>query len=356
MKRINRNGISKTGGMVVWFRRGLTGLLALLLTIFAWPIQVSDAEANQDNILQLTQIPTVGDTEIHIMLAEGYTAQEVNVFIQEESIAASAEMNGQQMDVVLSRPLKSGEQILILVNAVDAQSESCSLQLESNVRDAFSSRLLAMRERADEVWPIWRDYWYPLFAEGQVYLPPTLTEIPFFFWPDEAPNLTVTEQDGKICIRLSDREVGDWKVCLGLGTPVVYSACEWSEELNAWVGEGEYDRVCLLSDATPERFGMEITYHAEQDFLPSYPVIEWEGEIDGTAIGMNCYGWGTPRSFDGGMYAIGTADGAWYAEYGADKTMLYYKDAAIDCSFDQSGKLLSGDLPEGYQDPVILNF
>ncbi len=324
-------------------------LAAMLMMISA--VRLSRAEETGYGILTLANLPTAGDREIRLEIREGFSAKEANVFSDGEAIAKGADLNGRVLTLSLTRKLKAGETLTVLAEVTPEQAEPC--RLEVTVASIFSSKLATLCTRADEAWGIWADQWYGLFAEGKVYLPVLWKEIPFALWPDEAPEIAVKEADGKTWIYLQNEDMTGWRICLGNGIPIEYTECAYDASADAWTGEGAYEAVCLIRDATENAPGITIEYRKENGFLPSCPVLEWQGEIDGKAVGMNCYGWGTGRSFDGGMYAIGTEDSVFYAEYDMQGVMTEYQNALTECAYDRADQLITGEEPEGYVNPVF---
>ena len=144
-------------------------------------------------------------------------------------------------------------------------------------------------------------------------------------------------------------------ISLGNGIPIEFTDCVPDETESAWVGQGAFDSVHLISDAAPDKPGIDIEYAKSNDFRASFPVLEWQNAVEDTIVGMNCYGWGTARSFDGGMYAVANGDGssACYAEYSSDGVLISYMDLVTECTYNAQDQLIYGTEPEGYVNPVV---
>ncbi len=305
----------------------------------------------EENVLSLAATPAAGDREILLILRDGSTTKEANVFSGEEAILEKADLNGQTITLFLTRELRAGEELTILM---DIEAENAEpLRMDIQVESLFKSKLATLCGRADEAWQIWAEQWAALFTEGKVYMPALWKEIPFALWADEAPEILVKESEEKVKVYLQNEDLTGWRVCLAAGIPTEYTECGYDEATDAWIGEGAYDAVCLIRDMNENAPGITIEYRKENGFLPSYPVMEWQGEKNGKIVAMNCYGWGTTRSFDGGMYAIGSEDSVFYAEYDAEGAMMDYQDAITECAYNSRDQLISGEEPEGYVNPVF---
>ena len=210
------------------------------------------------------------------------------------------------------------------------------------------NRSAALRERVDGMWDIWAGSWSRTFLDGEIYLPQQWNDYPFVTWADEAPMPRVREENGKAEITFGETIGEDWRVCLGKDLPVVYSDCIFDPEDGCWRGEGDFETVYLISDMTDTRIGISVAYQRADDFRPSCPVLEWGREDEEEVLGFNCYGWGTTRSFQGGMYAIVSAQEAYYAEYDHDGALTAWYDAVTGCKYDWLDHLIEGEEPEGY--------
>lgn len=326
------------------------GLFLLIALMMLW---LPTAGLSEDALLMSLAEPVeAGAQEIRLNLAEGLIAQKVNVFSGEMSIADSAFSGEREVTVVLSRGLIPGEELTILAEA-EGDDPGQELRMEVRVPNPFTDRLSMLRNRANETWTLWKEEWVPLsMTEGKVYLPEHMRYFPFLIFPDEAPEIFVRESEGTVRVYLSDADCAGWRVCLGGGVPVEYTDCVWDETGKAWTGSGDYDAVYLISDMTENAPSISICYQKENGFRASYPVLEWMGEMDGSLLAMNCYGWGTARSFDGGMYCFVMNEHTWYAEYAADRTLVSWWNE-FDSIYDAEGNLLSGQEPEGYVNPVV---
>ena len=203
------------------------------------------------------------------------------------------------------------------------------------------------------MWEIWTGQWSRTFLDGEVFLPLLWKLIPFLTWADEAPTMRVQEKDGRVEVSFSEEITEAWHVCLGNGLPVVFSDCTPARERKTWTGEGDFDSVWLISDMTDQRIGISIAYQRTDEFRPSSPVLEWGREEDGEVLGFSCYGWGTTRSFQGGMYAIASDQMAFYAEYDAEGALKAWYDGLTGCQYNEYDELIEGEEPEGYVCPVV---
>ena len=210
----------------------------------------------------------------------------------------------------------------------------------------------ALRERVDGMWEIWSGSWSRTFLDGEVYLPYQWKQIPFVTWADEAPTLRV-EEEGEVRISFSEPIGGDWRVCLGEGMPIEYRDCAYDPESGCWTGGGSFDGVYLISDMTETRIGISVAYQRTDEFRPSCPVLSWIREEEGAVLGMCCYGWGTTRGFQGGMYAVATDEAAFYGEYDGEGALCAWYDAMTGCRYDAKDRLEEGEEPEGYVSPVV---
>ena len=134
---------------------------------------------------------------------------------------------------------------------------------------------------------------------------------------------------------------------------VTYQACEPNGSGDGWTGQGDFDAVYLISDMAEDRIGISIAYQRTDDFRPSCPVLEWNREEEENVLGFSCYGWGTTRSFHGGMYGIGTDDRVFYAEYGPEGALIAWYDGITGCQYDVDDRLTDGEEPEGYIISVV---
>ena len=214
------------------------------------------------------------------------------------------------------------------------------------------NRSAALRERVDAMWDTWAGVWSRTFLDGEVFLPWRWQQIPFVIWADEAPTLRVKEEENRVEITVSEKLGADWRICLGEGMPVVYRDCVYDGIRDCWTGEGTFDAVYLISDMASERIGISVTYQRTDDFRPSEPVVEWCREQEDNALTFSCIGWGTTRRFQGGMYAIGTDEGVFYAEYDSEGALIAWYDGRTGCQYDAEDRLVDGTEPEGYESHV----
>ena len=210
-----------------------------------------------------------------------------------------------------------------------------------------------LRERVDAMWDIWAGTWSRTFLNGEVLLPYQWRTLPFVTWADEAPTMKIREENGQAEIIFREPVSEAWRVSLGKGLPVVYTDCRYDSQNGCWRGTGEFDAVYLISDMTERRIGISVAYQRTDDFRPSYPVLEWNREEEDEVLGFNCYGWGTTRSFQGGMYAIASDQMAFYAEYDNEGKLTTWYDAMTGCQYDMYDQLVDGEEPADYKSPVV---
>ena len=215
------------------------------------------------------------------------------------------------------------------------------------------NKAAALRERVDGMWAIWAGEWSRNFLDGEVLLPSQWKMLPFVTWADEAPTLKVLEENGQTEIRCGEKLGEDWRVCLGKDIPVVYQECTYDTKRGCWRGTGDFDAVYLLSDMTERRIGISIAYQRVDDFRPSHPVLEWSREEENDVLAFNCYGWGTTRSFQGGMYAIVSNQMVYYAEYDNEGRLTAWYDGLTGCQYDWYDQLVEGEEPADYVSPVV---
>ena len=211
----------------------------------------------------------------------------------------------------------------------------------------------ALRKRVDAMWDIWAGTWSRTFLDGEVLLPNQWKALPFVTWADEAPTLTIHEENGQTEIIFSEPLDEAWRVSLGKGSPVDYTDCRYDAQNGCWRGTGDFDAVYLISDMGKARIGISIAYQRTDDFRPSCPVLEWSREDENDVLGFNCYGWGTTRSFQGGMYAIASDQMAFYAEYDFEGKLTAWWDAMTGCQYDMYDQLVEGEEPPDYVSPVV---
>ena len=262
-------------------------------------------------------------------------------------VSASAMENGQVL-LSLSRPLRAEEEILLVLDVQGSRKASGRFPVEAR----FGRKLQKLRARIDALWPVWQGGWEKAYLEGTVNLNVNFDFLPFASYPDEAPEMMVEEKDGKAWIYLSEPLDENWRVCLASGIPAVFSPCEWDAAAGGYTGPADFDSVYLISDGAAERMSVTIVYERANQFLASYPIVEWVQPDADDPVAFNCYGFGTARSFTGAMYAIVGPQGEWYAEFDAQHFLSTYTNLRTECVYDANGALLSGEEPEGYVDPV----
>ena len=223
--------------------------------------------------------------------------------------------------------------------------------LATGAARAEDNRSAALRQRVDAMWEIWEGEWGRTFLDGEVYLPTLWNKLPFVTWADEAPTLKLREEGEHAEITFSEFIGEEWRVCLGREIDEIVQECTYHPESGSWQGEAAFDCIYLISDPTEDRLGIFIAYHRTDDFRPSCPRVEWENAEE--TIGFNCYGWGTTRSFQGGMYGIVSEEMAFYAEYDAEGVLTAWYDGITGCQYDVHDQLVDGEEPEGYVSPVV---
>ena len=275
----------------------------------------------------------------------------INAFSDGKQLGTSAStMENGQVLLSLSRPLRAEEEILLVLDVHGRGKTSERFPVQAR----FGRKLQKLRARIDSLWPIWKDGWEKAYLEGTVQLNVNFDFLPFASYPDEAPEIMVEEKNGTARICLSEPLDENWRICLACGNPVVFSPCEWDAAAGAYTGQADFDSVYLISDGGAERMSITIVYERRNQFLASYPIVEWiQPDVD-DPIAFNCYGFGTARSFTGAMYAIVGPQGEWYAEFDAQHFLSTYTNLRTECVYDANGVLLSGEEPEGYVDPVVM--
>ena len=154
-------------------------------------------------------------------------------------------------------------------------------------------------------------------------------------------------------IYLFDEDTTGWKIQTGEGLPVRYHDCTWDGNNGAYLCSNPFEAVYLIREAEETQMGITLTYERSGGFLPSYPVLEWEQETDKGPVGFSCYGWGSTRSFAGGMYNVVVGDLMIYGEYDGGGNLVSWSDLLHDVTFSADGRLLSGEEPDGYASPVV---
>ena len=297
---------------------------------------------------------TEGDSSLRVTLPSLLQDVSVNLFSGEESLLDSVEQEDSDLRLTLTRPLRASENLLLLLSGTDAEKQAVETSMTCSVASLFEGKLSALTRRATEFRSSWVDTWLPLVQQEKIDIPFVWRNLPFALWPDEAPEIRVLSSGASSVIYLSEPVPEDWRICTGKDIPVVYSPCDYDAALGAWVTQEPFESVFLIHDMTADSASLTIEYKSADSFRASYPVVEYVREQDGTASGFNSYGWGTSRSFDGGMFAIVAGETIVYAEYGPDQggSLVNYFLPVIDCSFDPEGNLLSGAIPEDFINPV----
>jgi len=330
-------------------------ILFLILGLLSGCCTASAETASEDVWFTVSVLPREGDRSITLRLVTDYTELQAGAFVNGENLTGTVSISEHSMTISLLRPLKEGETVIIAAEGKNGDQALTLKEREITVSPRFQPKLTALRQRVDQMWDIWSGSWLQTLARGSVYFPTIWKELPFVTWADEAPEIQVQEADNRVYVYLREALDAGWRICLGYDMPVVYTDCVWDEDSGAYVAGGEYDSVWLISDMENERIGISIRYRKEDGFLPSYPVLEWSVEDNETGMaGFGCYGWGTTRSFTGGMYiAVYQSSLAYSAEYDAEGALLNYTDLLTDCVYSNTDELISGTEPEGFVNPVI---
>ena len=326
-------------------------LCALVLLILARPCTMGLAE-DAPLRFSLPQPLYAGQQSLLVQIEnENPPGLRVNAFSDgvQLGVSASSLENGQVL-LSLSRPLRAGEEILLMLDVQGTRKASGIFPVEAR----FGCKLQKLRNRIDGLWPVWRDGWEKAFLEGTVNLNISFDLLPFASYPDEAPEIMVEEQEGKARVYVSEPLDENWRVSLAFGIPAVFSPCEWDAAAGAYTGPVDFDSVYLVSDGAAERIGITVVYERRNQFLASYPIVEWVQPDADDPIAFNCYGFGTARSFEGAMYAIVGPQGQWYAEFDVEHSLSSYTNLLTECVYDGNGVLLSGEEPEGYLNPVVI--
>ncbi len=310
--------------------------------------------------LSLAEPLVVGSDTITLCLKNSnWFDLRINAFSREELLGSKAEIvidNAGNNTVILhlNRALREGEEIQIFLTATDGEGKAVETSVQYPVIGHFAPKLYQLRTRANEMWDIWQNAWCKAFLEGNVYLRTAFDNLPFTLFPDEAPEILVSEKGSESWVWISEPLQEEWNIALAFGIPVSLSSCEWDEETGAWVGPSGFDSVYLISPAGAKRIGITVVYERANQFRASWPIVEWIEEGVEEPLAFNCYGFGTARRFDGGMFAIVGPGAAWYAEYDVQHAISSISELITQCVWSPDGTVLSGEPPEGFVLPVTL--
>ena len=329
-------------------RRGV--LLPALILLALAPAFPARAEAALP-VLTAEKPVREGDAEICFVLEGEYPdGLEANVFSGEESLLDKAVLKNDRLSLLLLRPVAEGEALRMIV----AGNGKTLLDTEMIAEEAENTRLAALEARIPPMLQAWQEAHLPVLMEGAFYLPLNWTDLPFVLYPDEAPELTVSEEPEETRIRLQGALPTGWNVYLSSGVPEELSLCAYDEKEACWVGSGAFDAVKLIRDGRPDNVRIDVSYRRENGYLAEYPTLEYNQTTDGQLAAFTCYGWGTARDFQGSMYGLVLNDQSFYAEYGLNHLIKWYWDGVSGCVYDEYGKLLEGEEAEGFVNPVIL--
>lgn len=325
-------------------------VLIIMMIYCLLPVGGSVSESSREvGWWTLERVPREGEQQVVLRLNAEAGRVQAGVFSKKESLTASVALAESHLTILLVRPLKAGEEITVVVEGPDGLQE----QTSACVSSLFSSRLTNLRSRVDQMWESWEQIRREYLDKGLFPLPHLWNDIPFLTWADEAPELVVMEDGDHVRIYMNEEETDGWEISLGYGIPMSYTLCVWDESIGAYTSDGPFDSVCLTSAMDSSRLAITIQYDRENDFLPSYPVVEWGQETESDQIGLSVYGWGTTRSFQGGMYFLVCSGYTLAAEYNAEGVLVNYSDLMTNCTYSSEDTIISGREPEGYINPVV---
>ena len=328
-------------------------LCAAVLCVFLSAVSLFPARAESADPSawwRIDRTPRAGDRSVTLRFRTDVPDLQAGVFSGGEALCASVTADGRSAVISLSRPLREGESLLVAAEGGKGFPRS---ERDVTVLPVLGCRLVALRERADRMWDTWTALLQTCLEQGIIPVPPVWLYVPFVTWADEAPEIAVLEEDGQARIYLDREETAGWTVSVQSGLPAETVPCEWDGEAGCYTANGPFDSVYIESEATPSSIGVSVTYERTDEFRPSCPVLLWEGETGDGRVGLGCYGWGTTRSFQGGMYILAIPGYTIYAEYSPEGALLQCTDLMTDCVYSPEGLLLSGDEPEGYTWPVV---
>ena len=333
-----------------WIARLLTAALVLLCLVC--PAAAEDAPALT---LRLAEPLTDGAESVLLdlgpVLPDGLR---VNAFLDGEEIGLSAEAAEDGLVLLrLSRPLREGDTVRLAADVPAEDGHTLAAEAAVPVLNRFHAKLASLRCRVDRMWPVWENIWLPAFRAGEVFLRIRLENMPFITFPDEAPEIIVEERDGRTLVRLSEELPEDWTVFFSGGIPVTLTPAVYDEAAGAWTGDAGILGVFLVSPQAERRMKVTVMYWRMNQFLPAWPVVEYAEEGE-TGFGFNCYGSGTARSFQGGMYGLFGDHARWFASYDVTGALTGYTDETSGCAYSLEGTLLSGTEPEGGHDRITI--
>ena len=330
-----------------YVRRALIGglVLMMLLSGISWA-----AAEILGGAITLMRTPQGGDEMILLQMdAEETEKMQSAVMSGKEDVLSSAVLDEDLLILRLSRPLKSGENIHVTVSV----NERFQKTLELTVKSALNPKLERMEEKIRGIVENWKKQVFSELQVDIVYLPTTWKAIPIALYPDEAPEICVNESDDDTEITLSGRLPEGWKVCLAKGLPVELKECTWDEQKECWTGSGEFESVYITREGMEDHVSIQIAYSKDMEYLPQYPVLLYKAENGSEVEALACYGWGTAREYNGGMYTVVGNGMAYSAEYNPDHTLRCYYDEANGTEYDAQDRLTAGTEPENYVNPVV---
>ena len=330
-----------------YVRRALIGglVLMMLLSGISWA-----AAEILGGAITLMRTPQGGDEMILLQMdAEETEKMQSAVMSGKEDVLSSAVLDEDLLILWLSRPLKSGEDIHVTVSV----NERFQKTLELTVKSALNPKLERMEEKIRGIVENWKKQVFSELQDDIVYLPTTWKAIPIALYPDEAPEICVNESDEDTEITLSGRLPEGWKVCLAKGLPVELKECTWDEQKECWTGSGEFESVYITREGIEDHVSIEIVYSKDMEYLPQYPVLLYKAENGSEVEALVCYGWGTAREYNGGMYTVVGNGKVYYAEYNPDHTLRCYYDQVNGTEYDARDHLTAGTEPENYVNPVV---
>ena len=123
--------------------------------------------------------------------------------------------------------------------------------------------------------------------------------------------------------------------------------------MECWTGSGEFESVYITREGMEDHVSIQIAYSKDMEYLPQYPVLLYKAENGSEVEALACYGWGTAREYNGGMYTVAGNGMVYSAEYNPDHTLRCYYDEANGTEYDAQDHLTAGTEPENYVNPVV---
>lgn len=328
---------------------GRLWIVILVLLVLACGITGSVAESGGE-VLKLMRIPQEGDQMILFRMDRGTPGEmQAAVLSGASSLMTSAVLNEDLLILRLSRPLTAEERLEITLEVDKGPVQTHEVIVESQ----RNRKLEALEAKIPWMVETWDQQFASALREGTVYLPKLWIELPFVMYPDEAPEIHVTENGQETDISLPGGLPEGWHVCLAEGIPVETRECTWNELKRCWTGSGTFESVSIIRTGRKDNVTITINYSRDNDYLAEYPVLEYTRENGADVEAFNCYGWGTAREYLGSMYAVIGNEMQYYAEYNQDHSLRCYYDLTNGTEYDAEDNLTSGTEPEGFINPVV---